>query len=77
MDEEIRNMSFEQSITALEELVNRLESGSLDLDQSLELYERATALRDRCREILEESERRVKKITESAQGIVESELKFE
>ena len=77
MDEEIRNMSFEQSITALEELVNKLESGSLDLDQSLELYERATALRDRCREILEESERRVKKITETAQGVVESELKFE
>ena len=77
MDEEIKNMNFEQSITALEELVNKLESGSLDLDQSLELYERATALRDRCREILEESERRVKKITESAQGIVESELKFE
>lgn len=77
MDEEIKNMNFEQSITALEELVNKLESGSLDLDQSLELYERATALRDRCREILEESERRVKKITETAQGIIESELKFE
>ena len=77
MDEEIKNMNFEQSITALEELVNKLESGSLDLDQSLELYERATALRDRCREILEESERRVKKITETAQGVVESELKFE
>ncbi len=77
MDEEIKNMNFEQSITALEELVNKLESGSLDLDQSLELYERATALRDRCRKILEESERRVKKITETAQGVVESELKFE
>ena len=37
MDEEIKNMNFEQSITALEELVNKLESGSLDLDQSLEI----------------------------------------
>mgnify|MGYP001320564498 CR=1 FL=1 len=77
MDEEVRNMSFEESITALEELVAKLESGSLDLDESLKLYERATALRNRCKEILEESERRVQKITETAQGVVTSELIFE
>ncbi|MGI6472691.1 MAG: exodeoxyribonuclease VII small subunit [Candidatus Methanomethylophilaceae archaeon] len=77
MDDEVKNMSFEESITALEELVNELESGSLDLDKSLELYERATALRNRCKEILEESERRVQKIMETSKGVETSELTFE
>lgn len=77
MDEEVKKMSFEESITALEELVAKLESGSLDLDESLKLYERATELRNRCKEILEESERRVQKITETSQGVETSELTFE
>ncbi|MGE0015126.1 MAG: exodeoxyribonuclease VII small subunit [Candidatus Methanomethylophilaceae archaeon] len=77
MNEDIEKMSFEECITALEELVKELESGNLDLDKSLEVYERATVLRDRCKKILEESERRVQKITESSEGIKRSDLKIE
>lgn len=77
MNEDIEKMSFEESILALEELVKKLESGTLDLDESLEVYERATVLRDRCKKILEESERRVQKITETSQGIIRSEMKME
>ncbi len=76
MDEEISKMSFEESIKALEELVNKMETGNLDLDESLKLYERATALRDRCKEILEESERRVQKIMETSKGVETSEITF-
>lgn len=77
MNEDIENMSFEECITALEALVKELESGTLDLDKSLEVYERATVLRDRCKKILEESERRVQKITENSEGIRRSDLKIE
>ena len=77
MNDDIEKMSFEESIRALEELVKKLEDGTLDLDESLEVYERATVLRDRCKKILEESERRVQKITETSQGIVRSEMKVE
>lgn len=77
MNEDIEKMSFEESISALEELVKKLEDGTLDLDKSLEVYERATVLRDRCKKILEESERRVQKITETSQGIVRSEMMVE
>ena len=45
-----------------------LESGELDLDKSIGKYERAVVLRDRCKKILEESERRVRKITETPEG---------
>lgn len=70
-------MSFEESITALEGLVKKLEDGTLDLDKSLEVYERATALRDHCKKILEESERKVRKITETSKGIETSEITIE
>ena len=77
MNEDIEKMSFEECITALEALVKELESGTLDLDKSLEVYERATVLRDRCKKILEESERRGQKITENSEGIRRSDLKIE
>ena len=77
MNEDIEKMSFEECITSLEAVVKELESGTLDLDKSLEVYERATVLRDRCKKILEESERRVQKITENSEGIRRSDLKIE
>lgn len=61
-------MSFEESLAALEALVEELEAGGLDLDESLRVYEEAIMLRDRCKKILEESERKVQKLMESASG---------
>lgn len=71
----VEQMSFEESIDALESLVKRLEDGGIDLDESLRVYEQAVALRDHCRSILEDGERRIKKIMEAADGSV-SELDF-
>ena len=65
---DVGNLSFEESMTQLEELVNRLEKGDLDLDESLKVYEKAVALREHCRKILDESERRVQTIMETASG---------
>lgn len=68
--ENVEEMSFEESIDALESLVKRLEDGGIDLDESLKVYEQAVALRDHCRSILEDGERRIKKIMEAADGSV-------
>ena len=57
MSEEVDKMSFEDSMKTLEDLVKQLESGELDLDKSLEVYERAVVLRDHCKKILDESDR--------------------
>ena len=72
-DMEVSEMSFEQSIDALEALVKKLEDGGIDLDESLRIYEQAVALRDHCRSILEDGERRIRKIMESADGTVREE----
>lgn len=71
--ENVEEMTFEQSIDALEALVKRLEDGGIGLDESLRIYEQAVALRDHCRSILEDGERRIRKIMETADGSVREE----
>jgi len=74
MSKNVKDMTFEESLKALEELVDMLENGGLDLDKSLDIYEKAVELRDRCRQILEKSERRVQKIMETADGIRKEDI---
>lgn len=74
MSEEVDKMSFEDSMKTLEDLVKQLESGELDLDKSLEIYERAVVLRDHCKKILDESDRKVQTIMETASGIVKKDF---
>ena len=68
--------TFEENLKELEELVRRLEAGNLDLDESLKIYEEAIVLRERCRKFLEESERKVQKLMETAQGVTKEEFKI-
>ena len=66
--------TFEENLAQLEELVRKLEAGNLDLDESLKIYEDATVLREKCRKFLEESERKVQKLMETAQGVKKDEF---
>ena len=75
--EQVKDMSFEESMEALEGLVKRLVGGGIDLDESLRIYEQAVALRDHCRSILEDGERRIRKIMETADGVKEEDLRLE
>ncbi|MBR4227122.1 MAG: exodeoxyribonuclease VII small subunit [Candidatus Methanomethylophilaceae archaeon] len=72
--EEVSKMSFEESIQQLESLVEKLEAGGTDLDKSLEIYEKAVVLRNHCREVLDDGQRRIKKILETSSGIVETDF---
>jgi exodeoxyribonuclease VII small subunit len=56
-------LSFEAALAELEAIVQRLERGQLDLEASIEAYERGTALRRHCAAKLEEARLRVEKIT--------------
>ena len=66
---EVAEMTFERSMEELEKLVDELEQGGVDLDRSLEIYERAVVLRDHCRAILDDGQRRIQKIMETADGV--------
>ena len=74
---EVAEMTFERSMEELERLVDELEQGGVDLDRSLEIYERAVVLRDHCRAILDDGQRRIQKIMETADGVRTEDLPVE
>jgi len=49
-------MRFEEAFEELAALVRKLESGDLELEESLGLFERGQALAARCSQLLEEAE---------------------
>jgi exodeoxyribonuclease VII small subunit len=63
----IAALPFEAAYGALDEVVRRLESGALDLEQSIVLYDRGVALARRCGTLLEAAELRVKEVDAAGQ----------
>ena len=65
-----KDLTFEESIEALEASLARLESGELTLDGSLSEFEKAVGLVKYCSEKLEDAKQRVRILTEGADGAV-------
>ena len=59
---DIAKMSFEAALEELEAIVSRLEDGDIDLDKSIDAYERGAALKAHCDHKLAEAEARIDKI---------------
>ena len=57
-----KELSFEESIKKLEDIVEHLESGDIDLEKSVELYEQGMNLKKICEEKLKKVENQIKKI---------------
>ena len=60
----MKNMKYETALKRLEEITEKLDSGSLPLDESLKLFEEATQLTVFCNSCLENAKL---KITELSQ----------
>ena len=67
-DTDLSAMSFEDALRALEDVVQRLESGDVPLDESISLYERGEALRKHCQARLDAAQARIEKIVAGADG---------
>ncbi len=67
---EISNLSFEKALAELESIVEKLESGKVDLEQSISIYERGEALKKHCEKLLKDAEARIEKITLKPDGTV-------
>ncbi|MGB1548511.1 MAG: exodeoxyribonuclease VII small subunit [Alphaproteobacteria bacterium] len=59
---DIQAMSFEQALAALEEIVERLESGKGKLDEAISSYERGAALKRHCEAKLREARSKISRI---------------
>ena len=58
---------FEKALGELEELVSRLESGELSLDESLDHFKRGIELTRSCQAILDEAQRTIDRLTEAGE----------
>ena len=63
-----KNMSFEENMQRLEQIVHAMERGDAPLDESLKLFQEGTALVGMCGKMLEDAELQVKKIVVGADG---------
>ena len=59
---------FERSLARLEEVVRRLESPQLSLDEAMKLFEEGVALSRECQKQLEEAEGKVQILLKKADG---------
>jgi len=51
--------NFEESMKKLESIVNELENGNLNLDESVEKFEEGMKIAKQCNTILEDSEKKI------------------
>jgi exodeoxyribonuclease VII small subunit len=67
-DSDIRRMSFEEALAALEAIVSNLERGDVPLEQSIRIFERGEKLKTHCDRLLNAAEDKVEKIKASRAG---------
>ena len=67
-DTPISEMSFEEAMRELEQVVGQLERGDVALEQSITLYERGAELKKRCETKLSEAEEKVAALTLDGDG---------
>ena len=58
-DKPITELSFEEAMAALEQVVGQLERGDVALEASIALYERGAALKAHCESKLKDAEEKV------------------
>ena len=64
---------FEKSLARLEEVVKRLESADLSLDEAMKFFEEGVKLSRDCQKQLEEAEGRVEILLKKADGKIAAE----
>ena len=67
-DTPVDQMSFEDAMKELEQVVSKLERGDVALDASIKLYERGADLKKRCETKLREAEEKVAALTLDGDG---------
>jgi len=64
----VEQLSFEDALKRLEEIVRTLEKGEAPLDQSIELYQEGDRLRRHCEARLKDAQTRIEQIAFGSDG---------
>ena len=65
---DITKLSFEEALEQLEDIVSKLEDGSIDLEQSIDEYTKGVHLKNHCETKLREATLKVEQITIDKDG---------
>lgn len=66
------DLTFEQALKRLEEIVEALETDDLDLDKSLQFFEEGVSLSRHCHQQLQAAEKRIDILLARADGTLEA-----
>lgn len=64
----MEGMSFEEAMRQLEDILAMLESGELELEQSLRLFQSGMELSVYCQQLLKDAEGRIQQLTQKPDG---------
>jgi exodeoxyribonuclease VII small subunit len=67
-------LKFEKAMTRLENIVEELERGDLDIDKSLEIFEEGIKMSRLCSKKLNEAEAKIEKLSKGKKGDLITEL---
>lgn len=68
MEQEQKNMTFEESLQRLEAIVRQMEQGNVSLQESLNLFEEGSKLARQCGALLDEAELKVVRLMKGPDG---------
>lgn len=67
-------MNFEENVEQLEKVVQELENGNLNLEDSIKKFEEGMAISKKCNEILEEAEKKITALIKKDDGVEEEDF---
>lgn len=73
-----KDLSYEEALAELEQIVELLDSGDLELEKAMEHFERGQALAERCTELLDRAELKLTQLVpDESGGYLEQDLDAE
>ena len=75
--EENKEVSFEEAMQKLQEVVQELEKGTLNLDGSVKKFEEGETLSKQCNDMLENAEKKINLLIKKDNEIVEEKFEVE
>tara|TARA_B100001179_G_C18512940_1_gene369389 strand:+ start:648 stop:902 length:255 start_codon:yes stop_codon:yes gene_type:complete len=65
---DIKTLKFEEALSELEDIVEKLEQGDIDLEDSISIYQRGVFLKEHCERKLKSAEMEINKIVSLPDG---------
>ena len=67
-------LTFEEAMSKIEEIAEKLETGKVNLDEMVELYKQGTELSVFCNKMIDEAEQKIRILSKTGDGLVEKEI---